>query len=478
MKTRITKLFNALLVLNLFFAVSVTNAQYKPIDPLKFKKKTSEEIKEIIKSNRSSAAAASGIPQDRKVLSWDDNMQNWDTTSKEVFTYLAGTHLVASKTTLTLDFNGSYSNSSRITYKYNQNHKLLESLEEFWAGNNWTPSTKNTFVYDSKGNLTLDAYLWANGNTWDTIQANRFTYTYNSAGLKTSMVDTYFDSMDGWVEMRKYLFEYNTSNHLIKQIEQEKTGNTWTNSMKEEYTVSANGQWTEVAYFTWENGAWTNDGAIMRNIEWQNFAERKYKKYTISMEFIGTFMDFMRYTATYHSNGEMTSELFEMKFGGAWENMSRSIQEFDNKNNLTLLKFDWWNNNSWETNYAEKREYVYQNNNVSTETHSFFDSFSNTWLNSVRFVYGPYTSTVGLQAITTEKTFTVYPNPVRNIITVDGVENSRIEVINIAGQVMEVTSASANESAKIDMSGFDNGVYFLRVSSKDGKATTKKIIKQ
>ena len=74
-----------------------------------------------------------------------------------------------------------------------------------------------------------------------------------------------------------------------------------------------------------------------------------------------------------------------------------------------------------------------------------------------------------------ENTFdiSVYPNPVENVLTVNG-EYGTISVLNTNGQVVYTTNH--NGTSKIDMSNFDKGVYFLKLTNANGSAV-QRIIK-
>ena len=66
----------------------------------------------------------------------------------------------------------------------------------------------------------------------------------------------------------------------------------------------------------------------------------------------------------------------------------------------------------------------------------------------------------------------VYPNPVRNQLTVKAENLQSVEVYNLVGQmVMNSTSAV------IDLSNLNEGIYFVRIKA-DGKTVVKRVVKQ
>jgi len=71
----------------------------------------------------------------------------------------------------------------------------------------------------------------------------------------------------------------------------------------------------------------------------------------------------------------------------------------------------------------------------------------------------------------------IYPNPTTRKLNIAGLETgSKVAVINLLGDVMEIREAWSNKM-EIDLSAYSNGVYFIRVMI-DRKAATYKFIKQ
>ena len=86
-------------------------------------------------------------------------------------------------------------------------------------------------------------------------------------------------------------------------------------------------------------------------------------------------------------------------------------------------------------------------------------------LNNPDFTFGSY--------------FTLYPNPVNDILNInkkDSIEISSIHVYNVLGQLLVVIPNAGNTS-KIDVSNLPSGNYFLKIKSDKGMSSTK-FIKQ
>lgn len=69
---------------------------------------------------------------------------------------------------------------------------------------------------------------------------------------------------------------------------------------------------------------------------------------------------------------------------------------------------------------------------------------------------------LGVTKFETKKSFSIYPNPASDKVTISSLEKlNEIEMVNLHGQL--VFSAEVNEkSIDIDLSGFQQGIYFVR----------------
>jgi hypothetical protein len=73
-----------------------------------------------------------------------------------------------------------------------------------------------------------------------------------------------------------------------------------------------------------------------------------------------------------------------------------------------------------------------------------------------------------------ESAFSVYPNPVKNYISVAGNDYQLVKLINALGQEV----ASFDKSSNYDISGLDEGLYFVQLINEDKIIATEKIMKQ
>lgn len=71
-------------------------------------------------------------------------------------------------------------------------------------------------------------------------------------------------------------------------------------------------------------------------------------------------------------------------------------------------------------------------------------------------------------------TFAVWPNPTKGLLQIEGEDILKVELYNLIGQLM-LREENTND---IDMSVFEEGIYFLVISNKNGSKSITKVIKE
>lgn len=70
-------------------------------------------------------------------------------------------------------------------------------------------------------------------------------------------------------------------------------------------------------------------------------------------------------------------------------------------------------------------------------------------------------------------TYAIYPNPTSAKVTVEGENIDYIAVYNSVGQLVNIVK---NQDNVVDMSAYDNGVYFFNIVDNDGENTVQRIV--
>ena len=96
--------------------------------------------------------------------------------------------------------------------------------------------------------------------------------------------------------------------------------------------------------------------------------------------------------------------------------------------------------------------------------------------NSIKSNVASDKSVVGIDEYL-QPNFTIIPNPATNQITISSATPFHlVEIINFLGQTVVSQSAEGN-TATINVSNLNNGIYFVRVGFENG-GSVKKLVKQ
>ena len=83
---------------------------------------------------------------------------------------------------------------------------------------------------------------------------------------------------------------------------------------------------------------------------------------------------------------------------------------------------------------------------------------------------------VDLASINDSSSFSIYPNPVSNRLTISGEDYFDIQLLDINGQSL-YDQEQIYKTTELELSDYPSGIYFLKVK-KGNQVVTKKIIKQ
>lgn len=134
---------------------------------------------------------------------------------------------------------------------------------------------------------------------------------------------------------------------------------------------------------------------------------------------------------------------------------------------------------------------IYQSGNVVTVNDIAFNVQDNVpVVLSLNFMYNPNTHTMNSQTIQyfsgglvgikeiTEEQITLYPNPAKGNVRINGVENVvKVEMYNMLGQQeLSIEKQDKSSSMNLDLSNMKRGVYFVKIIGAKGTGLTKKMV--
>ena len=145
-------------------------------------------------------------------------------------------------------------------------------------------------------------------------------------------------------------------------------------------------------------------------------------------------------------------------------------------NQLTSVNVQNGNNSSFPNDFTSNPlltciqvdDYIKANNGESPYL-TFY------WHKDATAVYYEDCAALGLDDEVLEKSITLYPNPVTNILTIDSeIQLTKVEIFSLLGQKVKDINSHFNS---VNVSNLSKGVYIVKLQSENG-FTTKKLIKK
>ena len=74
------------------------------------------------------------------------------------------------------------------------------------------------------------------------------------------------------------------------------------------------------------------------------------------------------------------------------------------------------------------------------------------------------------------ESYSIYPNPTTNTITVCGNDIKEVQIFNICGQ--NIMTVNCTNNVKVNLSNYAAGIYMVKVIDNNGNSTVSKVIKK
>lgn len=311
---------------------------------------------------------------------------------------------------------GEFGWGENFFYAYNDQQQLIERIEEKWDDNTqmWQKKSQKIYHYDENGYRTK-----IETNTWDSwlqqwLKYAQTFYEFDENGNEISSFSQLAgETPDSWVDYTRIDKTYDDDNRLIESLAQ--------------------------AYFP-NTGSWSNLNNIFYSYDAQGNLVEEYRK---SWDFVQeTWKNFRLTTISYNEDNQeiaFLQQLWDNNVLMDWYNSLHRVTTYDENGNLFQKEFYSWNSTDGEWTETSRYNYFWSEFEVVDN----FDPAPNT--------------------------FSLYPNPASETITISGeqpLEKSSITIYNSIGR--PVSSFHKLESGKIIIRDLQSGFYFLHVESVSG----------
>ncbi len=341
----------------------------------------------------------------------------------------------------------------------------------------------------------------------DSVIMGRSYYVFDNYGLltKDSSIMLLPDTQE-WIYSQKRLMQYNANHYLIDEILYE---GDWLSPQwhEEEWRIFHYPQGDTLIMYDLIND-WSEQTS-----SWQNYDSSFYIYNTdnlVEYEFsygwdhnLNVYEKYYKYHHAY-TNYLLTSDTSFSYWNGYEEYNGLTRYEYDGNGNRTKKESYYYDGTSGLTP-SEKREYIYTGNNIYSKTIRYeWDTDISSWLRTeeTHFYYNEdnnldiviywelddlgimekqwtyeffysYHTVVGNEEQKPIKSFSAFPNPCDDILTITSINSEELLLLDINGKIIRRLYINAGVG-KLNLSNLEKAVYFL--VSKNGAYQQKIIV--
>ncbi len=254
---------------------------------------------------------------------------------------------LGNKLTELCDYNGTV-NLSKNTYTYDSKGNMLTNLYEIWENEDWVSDSRWTYTYDNNGNIIKEMMELLSNSVWSIYTSS--TYSYDSEGRLIMRLD-----VESYSTIMRHIYTYNEQGNLIDELTEVDRDNAWGNFSHQFFSYDIQGNmltdyniywstyfnawmpgWSYVYTYN-ENGkiltSLDNSIHFMKTYTYDNFANLVMLSYGWVSDSGYVFDSKVIYT--YDSLGNRLTELVEGN--------SLITYTYDTQGNLLTRRYAYWN---------------------------------------------------------------------------------------------------------------------------------------
>lgn len=367
---------------------------------------------------------------------------------EEMYIYDSGIdNPINSDSTYTYSDNGSgFEPSERYTSLYNTNNNRTTFIVEDYTLGTFVFNELYDVVYNSNGDVTTEYYIeWNSGNNnWDTTSIEYYTYDSQNYLVKDSLYDFFYNQPE-------YVFHF-------------------TNDM--------NGNMVKSVGLGWNSNTSTLDTQVIFNRGYYPNNQLKVDTfyYIDSGKVVYSYIDSFGYNNTdFHVFNE--TRILDTNTMSYYSDF-REIRTLNSLNLPATQQYTSYDTitSTWEPVADAEWEYTSFGEPSLGTGYQYTNGTRDINPVGVYHIYYEHFFPANIQHITTGG-FSVYPNPTKDQINIKAETNIQKAILyNIKGQIVSETALNNVRSARIDISGFTAGNYFLVLDQTNGISLKKQVV--
>ncbi len=404
--------------------------------------------------------------------------------------------------TLRINYDWSTTDSTWIAeykneYQYDSNGNKTLYATYSWNSTDsiWVNGSKDEYQYDSIGNLTSHEYIYWNSTDSAWIADYKSENQYDSDGNKTLTINYDWNSTDStWIADYKFENQYDSDGNKTLKINYDwsSTDSTWIADYKYEYQYDSNGNQTLYATYSWNSTDSTWVGSYKKEYEYtDNYYIYKYYKYDETKgEFVlysSQKLFIAKPTAYFSTESVQIASSAMTKSEAITANTSWSL-----KSSADWLTLDTSKGTGTSTISYSVTENTADTSRIATITASIISqkgnsiyylksTNSNNLLDTIATdtIYVIQEKSATAKVISTQKTnISLYPNPVNDYFTVNGLttESAEMKVYDLNGHT--ISKQTIYNGQEVNATELTKGIYLLYVKDENGNEALLKMVKE
>ncbi|MDQ3016613.1 MAG: T9SS type A sorting domain-containing protein [Bacteroidota bacterium] len=141
---------------------------------------------------------------------WLNDM--WVTRMRHTWTYDEDDKILLQ---LIESYTGTWTNNTQVIYSYNDQHQLIETLNQHWETDHWENNLRENYTY--YGNDNLHTYVTQNYVEEEWVNLDLFTYEYDLSSNITILLYQVFNN-ESLVNSQQYIETYDENQNRITEI--------------------------------------------------------------------------------------------------------------------------------------------------------------------------------------------------------------------------------------------------------------------
>lgn len=408
--------------------------------------------------------------------SWDAATSTWVNAAYYTYTYDAANH----ETSFTTQYwvSGAWRNSSLTTSTYNASNYLIKKVVQHWNTTGpWLNYSIDEYAYNASG-LVIDN-LYGSWNTttssWD-YQGDEIT-NYTASGKASEITTLNYDGTS-WVNTSRYIFTYDANNNELTRTTQNwnTTASVWDNFQLIEYTYNSSNQTVLYIYKEWDipSLSWKNKSRIdygyLSNTKMGYKTNATWNITSSAWVFGSQYL--YTYTAANLLDTETTQYYNTTSF--TWQNINLIDHNYDVNGNEIEIQESNWNTTTSNWQFTSRKTFEFSGLNlVAQDQYSSWSSAGGFYNTHERYEYHCLQLNVGIHDVSSNVTFSIYPNPVSSgIFHITTVEESDYTLSDFTGKQLQNGTLTVGDN-QIQFPAITAGVYIVRVGHQ-----TQKIVVQ